>query len=226
VADWRDIPWLKERAGSVREQALAAFTSGDARAFTAFMAWMYADLDRAVTGLLENYPPPFALACHKGCWYCCHTQVSLSAPEAVYLAAILAGLWSEDSRGWVAEQSRRRRDVGSCHAAVWKSGLACPLLESGVCQAYEARPLACRGGNSLDWELCRQAYLRGEPETQIRRYAPQVRAAELYRGALMHAAKDAGLEYDCLSMTDGLLAYLPLDRPGEAWLAGGLAVGP
>lgn len=224
MPDMRKVPWVLERAQAVRDRAGEVFAERDAQAFSRFMVWMYADLDRLIRELRDNYPPPEELACAKGCWYCCHSRVSASMPEVVHLAAMLRGQWSEESRGWVAEQSARRVQVGACPADVWRSGLACPLLEGGVCQAYEARPLACRGANSLDMEPCREALVRGEPETLIQRYAPQARAAEMYRRALMDAARSTGLDPACGSLADGLHRFMAIDRPDQAWLSGDMAL--
>jgi hypothetical protein len=78
----------------------------------------------------------------------------------------------------------------------------------------------------MDGELCKEALVRGEPETIIQRYAPQARAAEMYRRAIMDAARAIGLDPACGSLAEGLHRFMAVNGPEELWLSGGLMVKP
>jgi hypothetical protein len=83
------------------------------------------DLCRRITAEYGRH-----LACREGCADCCR-HVSLFPVEAVALAVALAAL--------PAAQAAPIRD-----RARTASATACPLLESGRCLLYAARPVICR----------------------------------------------------------------------------------
>lgn len=216
----REMQTVRDRADRVREKGAQVFKGRDADEFVSFMRETYAELDACIRELYAEYPPPRETACVKGCWYCCHSRVSASAPEVVYLAMGVQNWWSDESRAWVDEQCARRMSLGNSHAEVWRAAVVCPLLASGECMAYGLRPAACRGCNSLDGETCKQAFFKGEAETIVSRYAPQARASEYYRAALMDAAASQGLYAACRPHTTLLTEFMRWDNPGRDWLEG------
>jgi Fe-S-cluster containining protein len=80
------------------------------------------------------------LACRRGCASCCTQLVTVTAPEAF----------------WVAAQIRRKPGVVAAVRAAdqkthgfsieerLKSHITCPLLEDAACSIYAARPIGCR----------------------------------------------------------------------------------
>lgn len=96
-----------------------------------------------------------AIACKKGCSHCCHTWVSVAAPEALYVAKIV------QSRDDVAIEK-----VRSAHASTKEYDFEtravhpypCPLLEDVVCSIYDFRPKVCRLAASADAEICARTY--------------------------------------------------------------------
>ena len=94
-----------------------------------------------------------APACARGCAACCHIPVSVTAAD---IARLLR---------WYGEQSAdRQQEIGARLATALpratgerpRGVLPCPLLDvsTGSCEAYEARPLACRGCFSEDARQC------------------------------------------------------------------------
>ncbi|MGZ3420668.1 MAG: hypothetical protein ACXVEF_37190 [Polyangiales bacterium] len=107
--------------------------------------------------------PVFQAACAEKCDACCHLHVSISAPEALVLAAFLRDTLSPERlaevRARVQRVAKRVKTFNQgerLHARV-----ACPLLEGGSCIAYPVRPLACAGASSADADACDRA-LAGE----------------------------------------------------------------
>lgn len=83
------------------------------------------------------------VACHKGCHHCCYHPITVSLLEAVTLYRWLQenGIWNS-VRTKMQEMADQTRGLSF---EVWMLSLIpCPLLQDGVCRAYEARPFACR----------------------------------------------------------------------------------
>ena len=99
------------------------------------------------------------VACTKGCAYCCHSVVSVSAPEAFRVArAITEGRTAGAgmSREAVLQRVTTRGAAGL--DALMREAQACPLLVEGACGVYADRPMGCRQFFSLSQEACRTAY--------------------------------------------------------------------
>ena len=132
---------------------------------------------RLADGLLARAPEG-AVACKAGCDHCCHQAVGVTAPEAL---AIFDHLKSTRSSG---ELARVAAKISECHAQTshlssqdrFSPEHPCPFLDAGNCSIYDARPLACRGMNSLD---------AGECATRLR--DPQARAEFLASGRGGHS---------------------------------------
>jgi Fe-S-cluster containining protein len=114
-----------------------------------------ASTSRLVSGLLARAPEG-AVACKAGCDHCCHQVVGVTAPEAFAIFAHLARTRSapelerlEANVGALYERSR-----GLTSTERFSPAHPCVFLEGGGCSIYEARPLSCRGMNSLDASEC------------------------------------------------------------------------
>lgn len=102
------------------------------------------------------------IACRKGCSYCCHLEVAVSAAEAYTIKTFL-----ETERRPILERIKTRlrharRQLGDKFYAERKAArVMCPLLNAeGACEIYEVRPLACRKFVSFDVERCKQDWER------------------------------------------------------------------
>ena len=98
-----------------------------------------------------------AVACKKGCSHCCHQFVTALIPEVLRLADEVRASYSEER----LDALRERMSVYLAavegiprELRIPTVRLACPLLESDLCGAFEARPLACRRHNSLEVQAC------------------------------------------------------------------------
>jgi Fe-S-cluster containining protein len=136
-----------------------------------------AALSRLAEGLLARAPEG-AIACRAGCDHCCYQAVGVTAPEALAIFDHLKGTRSSGELARVAAKISERhattRDLSSHDR--FSPDHPCPFLEEGECSIYEARPLACRGMNSLDASEC---------ATRLR--DPQARAAFLSSGRGGHS---------------------------------------
>jgi len=98
-----------------------------------------------------------AVACAKGCSHCCHQYVTALIPEVLRLAESIRATYSPERLAALEERIRSFlsavREIPG-EGRVLTARLACPILESDLCGAFEARPLACRRHNSVNVAAC------------------------------------------------------------------------
>ncbi len=140
-----------------------------------------------------------AVACTRGCHYCCHLRVEIRPHEAFVLADHIETRFSPERRARTVDRIARTLErVASLSAdAHVRAGIPCALLEDGVCSVYEARPATCRKYYSVSLKTCRDAFadtaapLTGELEDeQLRRTGNAVALG--YAQGMEDAGFDAG----------------------------------
>ena len=171
-----------------------------------------------LTALYDRTIPVAAargVACSRGCAYCCTQPVSLTAPEAFFVAA-----WIRDrpaTQAAVVEADRAIRALPpEAQAQAW---LLCPMLEDRACSIYPARPLACHAFVSVKLEACIAAFVDGEVP-QIPMPGEYVSLLYTCRMMLMAALRLAGLSSDSYEMKAAVAAVLGQPDAERRWLAG------
>jgi hypothetical protein len=100
-------------------------------------------------------------ACRKGCAWCCHQNVRVSAAEVFHLARWLRANFPEAELKGLAAHARETaaRLKGMAQPQRSLARIACALLDTstGACRAHEARPMLCRGQLSLSAQACQRA---------------------------------------------------------------------
>jgi Fe-S-cluster containining protein len=129
---------------------------------------------RLADGLLARAPAG-SVACRAGCDHCCYQVVGVTPAEALAVVDHVRRTRSTEEvvalAARAAELVAKAGDLDS--NARFSPDHPCLFLDvpTGQCTIYEARPLACRGMNSLDAEECAK-----------RLREPEVRAAFLAQG--------------------------------------------
>ncbi|WP_190275299.1 YkgJ family cysteine cluster protein [Pseudodesulfovibrio mercurii] len=172
--------------------------------------------------------PP--LACKAGCVHCCCNQVALTEPEALFLGQYL--LETRDRGRLLDLETRTRALVEDLKGKSWQDigmirhRLPCLFLENGGCSVYPARPLACRGWNSVDVGRCVQSNLSENALTMIENHPIVRRLADAVQNGLLRGAAALNLEAGYLLMARAVLLLLEggaergvLDRTAD-WLRG------
>lgn len=97
-----------------------------------------------------------SVECSVGCNHCCHQPVGITVPEALQIYAYLQQNRSEEELNALRLELRERSEAirGLSTTQRYSPDHPCPLLKDGSCSVYSARPLACRGMNSLDRADC------------------------------------------------------------------------
>ena len=166
------------RAAFDRERKDARAAKGkdapSARQQTVQMYGRLADLQRDVIARER-----VSVACARGCSYCCHLRVEIRPHEAFVLAQHVQTKLGSDARERVlakVNENLARISMLTPEQHI-RAGIACALLDGGVCSVYDARPAACRKYYSISLPVCRSAFndtaapLTGEIEDEQVRLA-------------------------------------------------------
>lgn len=176
---------------------------------------------------LQLDPP---LACKQGCIHCCYNQVALTEPEALFLGLHLLGTRSPERLRDMAERAQTLAD--GLKGKSWQEiGMArhrlpCLFMEDGGCSVYPARPLACRGWNSVDANMCLLSNLSEDALTPIENHPIMREITDGVQSGLLRGASGLGLEAGYLLMARAVALLLSgdpetnlMDRTAD-WLDG------
>ena len=179
---------------------------------------------------LKAQPLRTKLACRKGCSYCCHSYVSVTAPEAFLLGAAIATAHKRlPASATAALLARCERTAGHTPAERFGKKLPCPLLVDGACSAYAARPFMCRQVTSFAVEPCIEEYEGREGEISVSsRHLAHAANAQVAMLAAVAACGRPPVSYE---LSAALTAVLATPDAQARWLEGedvfaGVAVAP
>lgn len=181
----------------------------------------------AVRGLREDAAarrlPVLRSACDQGCAHCCWLHVSISAPEALVLAAFLRDTLPADAlealRARVESTSARVRALDATGRVAAR--VPCPLLDPDeqTCGAYPVRPLSCAGATSLDAEACARA-VAGDGTGEIPIEPLQHGAIRAVRAGLSAGLEARGLDARRYELASALAIALRVPDAASRYLAG------
>jgi hypothetical protein len=159
------------------------------------------------------------IACAKGCAYCCHTLVAITAPEAFRLAnAVRAGLAAGMSPETVRARGRPLHGIAANDRIGRK--LACPLLVDGACSVYRHRPLVCRQATSLDLAACIDEFEGRNLNARVPISGTYQQHSSNAHITLLAALRALGLSNDPLELASALDVALSDPQAEAKWLAG------
>ncbi|MGE4423821.1 MAG: YkgJ family cysteine cluster protein [Pseudodesulfovibrio sp.] len=178
------------------------------------------DVCESMMDELQLDPP---LACKRGCIHCCYNQVAVTEPEALFLGLHLLGTRSPERLRDLADRARALAD--GLKGKSWREigmirhRLPCLFLEDGGCSVYPARPLACRGWNSVDETMCLRSNLSQDAMTPIENHPIMRQIADAIQSGLLRGASSLGLEAGYLLMARAM-ALLLSDDPEQGLIDG------
>lgn len=109
-----------------------------------------------------------ALACRRGCHWCCYLPVEASRAEAVHALEYAKRVHGEAAFDALGARIRAAREFYPIrNAGPSSANPPCPFLADGACMVYAARPLACRGWNSRDANACEKAWREGVDRVRV-----------------------------------------------------------
>ena len=170
------------------------------------------------------------IACKNGCSWCCYKQVEVSPLEVFAITNYIENRHEkfeiDDLKFRLAELDKITNGLSPLSRL--KETLPCAFLVDNSCSIYEVRPLACRGGNSIDADLCRRHVEDLDSvEKEIELYGnPYWIHAVPFK--IMHALRDgltAGIKkfqlgQEQLELTAATLIALNAKSSLERWIRG------
>jgi Fe-S-cluster containining protein len=170
------------------------------------------------TSLAHN-PSPHAIACAKGCAFCCHVSVAATAPEIFLVANTLRQKYRDrmdEVLTRVRAADARTRGLDSENRA--RQRIPCAMLENNVCRVYDSRPGACRGFTSTSRPACERSF-HGE---NVPVSTPSVwrLLRHAHKQALWAGLAATGLPAERYDFHHGLLVALENTDAEASWLKG------
>lgn len=207
----------RERITS-RDAARLAREPAEHRALTVRMYGRLAQLQHQVIAQEK-----VAVACQRGCVYCCSQRVEMRPHEVFVLAGFIQARF--DSRQRVDMQARLDENLARIADLTREqhvqAGIACALLVDGSCSVYEARPAACRKYYSVSVDTCRSAFenpaapLIGPLEHDNLRFAGNAVALGFAKGI-----SEAGYNTDLFELHQALKLALGSNKPEKRYRDG------
>jgi Fe-S-cluster containining protein len=129
-------------------------------------------LEEVLDEVAAYEPEEMTTACSAGCAWCCYIGfASISVPEAVAIATYIRHEVDDETRTRVEARLDAAIEgaEGLSPEARWRAREPCPFLDVdlGTCRVYEARPLRCRGWNSLDADACEASYRKRDEAIDV-----------------------------------------------------------
>lgn len=173
----------------------------------------------AETSLAARPSTQQKIACAKGCNYCCHTFVAVTAPEAFRLADTIRGMKTAGMEP-EAIRARARPLIGVSPVDRIGARLACPLLVEGGCGIYRARPLVCRQATSTNLAACIDEFEGRNVDARIPISGVHLQHASNAHITLLGAMRAAGFTTDALELAAALDVVLAEPDAEARWLRG------
>ncbi len=165
----------------------------------------------------RNARDKIAVACRKGCAYCCHTVVSAMAPEVFRVARAVRN--NPDLLKDPPTLHRRLAvTANKPHEERLGQKLPCALLVDGICSVYHDRPSVCRKTASTALDDCVRVFEGATTGWTSPRINDVAAAASLYALSIALAAE--GLDWNSYELSGALAVALGRDDAEAAWLAG------
>lgn len=177
---------------------------------------------RTLQGASERWPNAERWSCAKGCSFCCHNAVSVSAPEAFRLAREVRALPPEALAAVTSTLALRTQELqGVSLPEQARRRTPCALLApDGTCRGYAARPLPCIGMVSFDVGACETVFRAPGGSTKIPVDRLWFSISGAHNLALRLACRDAGLSATRYELHDALHVALSQPDAEARWLAG------
>lgn len=164
-----------------------------------------------------------AVACARGCSYCCNLRVQVQPYEAFRLAAWLRKHFDAPRLAAVVERLRanvaRTRALGE--EARKRTNIPCALLgEDGACTAYDARPAQCRRYHSTDVDPCKAFHDTHDEALESTMHEAVAHNADVIITQGRHAVRAMELDDASADMNLALLEALENPAAWKRWRGG------
>ena len=170
-----------------------------------------------VEAIANASPARSQYACAKGCSWCCHQPVLISAGEAITIAAHLRQELTATGQAQAGEAlAARARRVGQADWDVtWlRERWPCAFLSrEGSCSIHAVRPAVCRGYHSTSRTACEDWYVGDSHRVPIDRVSHMGGNGVLH--GMIEAARNVGRDAHLYELHSSVL--FALSDPDSAW---------
>lgn len=166
-----------------------------------------------------------ALACEKGCNWCCYQLVGVSAPEAFRIVRHLNSPEMQPSRDAIIKRLRAldkaTRGLSPSHRA--RIPKPCAFLgDDGRCTIYAVRPMACAEFSSYDEAVCKRAKRLGQDKAPAVHEKARMLAYFSVKEGMINGLRRTLPKVDTRGLELTAAVVTALDHPDAeaAWLRG------
>jgi Fe-S-cluster containining protein len=205
------------------QESRAAFANArDPERMTLAVVTLHRRVDEALAATIAGHK--VAVACARGCGYCCSLRVQVQPYEAFRLAGWLRKHFDapklERVLGRLRDNAARTRELGE--EGRKRTNIPCALLgDDGACTAYEARPAQCRRYHSTNVDPCKAFHADPSRDDIESGMHPAVsHNADVIITQGRHAVREAGLNDDSVDMNVALLEALENPKTFRRWKDG------
>jgi len=166
----------------------------------------------------------FQSACSAGCGFCCHTMVSVSPPEAFFIARHVETAFEPEARealkARVIASAERTKEMDGAQRYVARE--ACPFLrdEDWLCGLHTARPLVCRAMHSGSLPACKKAYDERDATVPTNTMAIFFENSKAYMSAYTSALRPRGIQIYPVELSGAVSIIWREENAMERWLNG------
>jgi len=166
----------------------------------------------------------FRSACAAGCGFCCHTMVSVSPPEAFYIAHHIESEFEPEKRAALRQRviDYAERTHGMDGGQRYVGREACPFLrdEDWYCGLHTARPLVCRAMHSGSLASCKKAYDTRDASVPTSTMAVFFQNTKAYMSAYVSALRPRGVTVYPVELSAALAVIWREGDAMDRWLGG------
>ncbi len=166
----------------------------------------------------------FESACAAGCGYCCHTLVSVSPPEAFFVARHVETAFEPEQREALKARvlAYAERTQGMDGAQRYVAREPCPFLreDDWYCGLHTARPLVCRAMHSGSLPACRKAYETRDATVPTNTMAVFFENTKAYMSAYVSALRPRGVAVYPVELSTALAIIWREPDAISRWLGG------
>jgi len=181
----------------------------------------YKRLDETITGASVHVEQ--GVQCKKGCSYCCHFRVDVSANEVFTISDYMKSTLSDEDFDLHLEKAKENKKKMGMLSQSKRivTNVACPLLIDNECSIYEIRPAMCRKIHSTNVDACKHSYENPEDSNIENAEHPVLAAITM---TMLTAARDGftshKLDDTVYDLSEVLVFALEDNKYQKRWLNG------
>lgn len=215
-----DMDNHEEFMGEIKVLAADYTQAGaDRKKITQAVAKVYRRMDDAMAAVNVQ------TACQKGCNYCCHYHVYISAPEAFTLAETINAMLPEQKATVMGRLKANLDEIRRMSLQEhMNTNISCALLaDADGCMVYSSRPSACRNHHSMEVEPCKVTFDDTASGMQSPRSADLTEAAYPFMSLIVMAQEFAGLDRNRYEFNGAVMEALTNPASARRWADGKVA---